>query len=48
MTFDLFGLVVDLPERRLPDGRRLYVYPLTYGRGRLSLCDADGDQFDAF
>jgi hypothetical protein len=48
MLVDLFGLALDLPERRLLDGRLLYVYPLTYGRARLCLCDAAGDQFAAY
>jgi hypothetical protein len=28
---------IDLPWRVLPDGREVYVVPLTYGRARLSI-----------
>jgi len=29
-------------SKRLEDGRRLFVYPLTFGKGRLCLSDYDG------
>jgi hypothetical protein len=34
-------IVGQIPERHLPDGRTLYVYPLLFGRARLQIGSDD-------
>ncbi len=34
--------MTDYPSRRLPDGRVLRVFPLTFGRARLGVSRAEG------